>query len=249
MGTRLATRAIGSNAATFTALCRASPGARTIVVGDVCAVVTPATPERPLFNAAFGLAPGGIARAYADVAAIYRDAGVGGWTTFADPQDDASIAALSGNGHVLDGVPRLMGTAAARIRPRSVAADVRDEPDAAVVAALNDTVYGYPGSFGRAVCSLDGLRALVAVDGGRAVSCAVAHETDGDCHVTLVATLPTHRGRGLAGALVTRLVRSALERGCDTTTLVATRTGMPLYERLGYEELGGLEMWERTLAP
>ena len=37
----------------------------------------------------------------------------------------------------------------------------------------------------------------------------------------------------------------ASERGCRTTTLVATRLGRPVYERLGYRSLGPIEMWEQ----
>ena len=29
------------------------------------------------------------------------------------------------------------------------------------------------------------------------------------------------------------------------TTLIATKLGFPVYEKLGYRDVGGLEMWER----
>jgi GNAT superfamily N-acetyltransferase len=247
MTASLAVRAMRSNAATFAALCAASPGAHTLTRPGVSAVVTPETPERPLFNAAFGLEPGALAGAYDELAAAYRDAGVGAWTTFVHPADECSIALLAARGHVLDGEPRLMGAPAAGVEVRAVDAEVVADPDPAVVAGLNDATYGYPGSFGRALRSFEGLRALVAVAGGEPVSCALANETAGDCHVTLVATLPSHRGRGLASALVAGLVRAAHGRGCETTTLVATRAGAPVYERLGYRDVGSLEMWERAL--
>jgi hypothetical protein len=37
----------------------------------------------------------------------------------------------------------------------------------------------------------------------------------------------------------------ARERGCETTSLQATQMGLPVYRRLGYRELGVIEMWER----
>jgi GNAT superfamily N-acetyltransferase len=66
-----------------------------------------------------------------------------------------------------------------------------------------------------------------------------------NCDITLVATLPEARGRGMAGALIRRALADARERGCRTTTLVATRLGYPVYARLGYRDLGRLQMWER----
>jgi GNAT superfamily N-acetyltransferase len=85
----------------------------------------------------------------------------------------------------------------------------------------------------------------VAVVHGEAVGCAVAHDANGDCHITLVATLPAHRRQGIASGLVRRLVRRGRERGCTTTSLVATRIGVPVYARLGYRDLGAVQMWER----
>ena len=38
----------------------------------------------------------------------------------------------------------------------------------------------------------------------------------------------------------------AAERGNETTTLVSTALGYPVYERLGYRTVGRLAMWERA---
>ena len=67
----------------------------------------------------------------------------------------------------------------------------------------------------------------------------------GDAEVNFVATVPEARGRGLAGALMTRALADARERGRLTTTLVATKLGRPVYERMGYRPLGTVQMWER----
>jgi predicted GNAT family acetyltransferase len=62
--------------------------------------------------------------------------------------------------------------------------------------------------------------------------------------VTAVATLPEHRGRGLASAIVERLLADARDRGMRTGTLQASKAGAPVYERLGFADLGFIEMWE-----
>ena len=244
----LATRAIRSNAACFAALCAGSPGARRLSQNGLLALATPAAPERPLFNVAFVLAPGAIAGAYDELERFYHDAGAHGWTVFTEPGDAVSAAGLEEHGHELDAEPRLMGAPAADVAGAG-------EPEAAilrgvgpgVIASLNDEVYGYPGSFARALLSLDQLdRFAIAVD-GRPVSCALAHDASGDCHITLVATLAAHRGNGYAGDLVRALVREGVARGCTTTTLIATRAGASLYQRLGYRDVGHLQMWERLM--
>jgi predicted GNAT family acetyltransferase len=54
--------------------------------------------------------------------------------------------------------------------------------------------------------------------------------------VSAVCTDPAHRGRGLAGALVLRLVAGILERG-ETPCLHAVAdnvTALRLYEQLGF---------------
>jgi GNAT superfamily N-acetyltransferase len=244
----LAARAISSNAACFSGLVAGSPGSRRMSEPGLLALATPAAPERPLFNVAFALSPGAAAGRYDVLERFYRDAGISGWTVFVDPADEASAEALEEQGHVLDSQPRLMGAPAADVAGHAdPPVELMRNPGASVVASLNDEVYGYPGSFARALVSLDQHHGLAAAVDGRPVSCALAHDTSGDCHITLVATLADHRGHGYAGALVRTLVRDGIARGCTTTTLGATRAGAPLYERLGYQDVGSLQMWERVM--
>ena len=61
----------------------------------------------------------------------------------------------------------------------------------------------------------------------------------------MVATLERARGRGLATALMRQALLEARERGMETTSLQATRMGAPIYARLGYRDLGAIQMWER----
>jgi ribosomal protein S18 acetylase RimI-like enzyme len=238
-------RAADANAASFAAVAAASPGGRRLTAPGVSAIATPAAPERPLFNAAFGLEPGAVAEAYGRLAGFYAEARIPRWTAFVDPADRQSRAALEANGHVLDAEPRMMLGRTEDVAGEDGLIELDPAPTPETIAALNDGVYGYPGSFARTLRSLAALDAAVAVAGGEPVACAVAHDADGDCHITLVATLPDHRRRGIASGLVRRLVRRGRERGCTTTSLVATRTGAPVYARLGYRDLGAVQMWER----
>jgi len=242
----LRTRAAEANAASFIAIATASAGGRTLEEPGVRAIATPAAPERPLFNAAFGLEPGALARAYDRLARCYAEAGVPRWTAFVDPADAESVAALAGKGHELDAEPRMMLAQAADVAETEAPLELDPAPTPETIAALNDRVYGYPGSFARTLCSLDGLDPLVAVVDSEPVACALAHDEGGDCHITLVATLPAHRRQGIASGLIRRLVGRGRERGCTTTSLVATRAGAPVYERLGYRDLGSVQMWERA---
>ena len=242
----LVTRAAEANAASFVAIAAASAGGRSLEEPGVRAIATPAAPERPLFNAAFGLEPGALARAYDRLAGFYAEAGVPRWTAFVDPADSESVAALAGNGHELDGEPRLMLAPAADVAGDGTPIELDPSPTPETIAALNDRVYGYPGSFARTLRSLDGLDACVAVVAAEPVACALAHDAAGDCHITLVATLPAQRRQGIASGLIHRLVRRGRERGCTTTSLVATRSGVPVCERLGYRDLGPVQMWERA---
>ncbi|HEY2868618.1 MAG TPA: GNAT family N-acetyltransferase [Gaiellales bacterium] len=241
----LVTRAAEANAASFVAIAAASAGGRTLEEPGVRAIATPAAPERPLFNAAFGLEPGALARAYDRLAAFYAEADVPRWTAFVDPADSESIAAVAGNGHELDAEPRMMLADAADIAGSETPIELDPAPAPETIAGLNDRVYGYPGSFARTLCSLAGLDPLVALVDSEPVACALAHDDAGDCHITLVATLPAYRRQGIASGLIRRLVRRGRERGCTTTSLVASRAGTPVYERLGYRDLGHVHMWER----
>ena len=59
-----------------------------------------------------------------------------------------------------------------------------------------------------------------------------------------VATAPEARGRGLSTALMRQALSDAAARGCETSTLQATKLGRPVYERVGYQDFGALQMWE-----
>jgi hypothetical protein len=75
-------------------------------------------------------------------------------------------------------------------------------------------------------------------------SFVLMHDHDGDCGFWFAATVPEARGLGLVTGC--SCVRSSTHAsGCATSTTQATAMGRGIYRRLGYRELGALELWER----
>jgi ribosomal protein S18 acetylase RimI-like enzyme len=58
-----------------------------------------------------------------------------------------------------------------------------------------------------------------------------------------VATDPARRRRGIASALMRRLLADARERGFAWCVLQSSSGGQPLYERLGFWRLGGYAVY------
>jgi ribosomal protein S18 acetylase RimI-like enzyme len=84
-------------------------------------------------------------------------------------------------------------------------------------------------------------RLFAAEVDARLVAHAELYSEGGVGQVENVVTLPAHRGRGLARALVLRGVAESRAVGNDLTFLVADADDWPqrLYERLGFETIGG----------
>lgn len=61
--------------------------------------------------------------------------------------------------------------------------------------------------------------------------------------IYLLATLPEHRGRGLARALLTHAIAATATR---YTVLVATLDGQPLYEKLGFQTVSNAIWYFRS---
>jgi GNAT superfamily N-acetyltransferase len=161
--------------------------------------------------------------------------------------DAASEALLERAGHALDADPAAMAMELESFEaPRPQDLDLEPEPTLETVARLNDLSYTFGSDdFERCLQHAPSLHLYVARLDGRPVACATGHDHDGDFSVTFTATLPEARGRGLAARLLTHALHDARERGCTTTSLQATKMGQPVYERLGYRNLGPLRMWER----
>jgi GNAT superfamily N-acetyltransferase len=231
---------------------RGSPGARVVERDGVVAAVVPAAPERSVVNSVLYESAGGLAAAYDEVATAYAEIGAA-WTVWVPSHDQEAQAVLEQAGHVLDAHPEMMAVDLRRGVERPADGALEDWTaygDPAVVGPLNDRSYTFgTDSFARAYSGLppDELMTYVARLDGRAVGCLMVVDHEGNADVEMVAVVPEARGRNIAGNLLAHALADAADRGLETSTLVATRLGRPVYERLGYRSFGTLQMWERRL--
>jgi GNAT superfamily N-acetyltransferase len=214
----------------------------------ITAALVPATPERSVCNGVVFDDAASLERALEPLASRFEDAGVRAWTVWVPAHDRDAAALLERHGHRLDASPAAMAIELAEFSsPPAPGLDLDPDPDLAEIGRLNDAAYGYEDQFTRALELLkrDSAYVYIARLDGEPAACTIALDHDRDCLIGLVATLPAARGRGLASALVTSALLDARTRGCETSSLQATRMGQPVYERIGYRDLGPIEMWER----
>jgi GNAT superfamily N-acetyltransferase len=223
-------------------------GGRALASDGVLAAVTPALPERSLANSVIYQSEEALEAAYANLTAAYDDAGVRAWTVWVPGHHERARALLERNGHKLDAMPAAMIADLAAVPPPGADDPEPDpRPRAEDVGRVNDLAYGTGDEYQRLLGAGDldpAYTYLARLHGGPAAT-VVTRDLDGDCSVWWVATVPEARGRGLASGLMRRALAAGRERGCEVTTLQATQLGRPVYERLGYRMLGGIEMWER----
>jgi ribosomal protein S18 acetylase RimI-like enzyme len=227
-----------------------SEGAHTLDRDGVRAAVVPAAPERAVANSVAYRDPGALEAVYDELANAY--AGIGAsWTVWVWPDHEAPGRFLGSRGHVLDAQPAAMIHDLEGLeRPAPDAlADWTADGDFTVVGPLNDRAYGFDtDSFTRALSRRpgDSTRVYVARADGEPVGCLLVTDEDGNADVESVAVVPEARGRGISRYLLQHALVDAAERGNETSTLVATKLGYPVYERLGYRTVGHFAMWERA---
>jgi GNAT superfamily N-acetyltransferase len=224
-----------------------APDSRLIRRDGLLASLTPASPQRSLFNSVFYEAPTVLAAELDSLAEEYDSNGVCAWTVWVPDEDRHTARLMEGRGHALDAAPRAMALELAELAPEPPAPEgVEPGPcEAAVAADLNDRAYGYgPDGFRAALAGPTPIRWHGAFAGGEPVGCVGTIEVGDDCCATGVATPPQQRGRGIASWLLHRALSEARREGMATGSLQATKAGAPLYERLGFADFGYIEMWE-----
>jgi GNAT superfamily N-acetyltransferase len=230
-------------------MCASAPGGRLVELEGVVAAVMPATPERSMMNAVVYERPHALASALGELAATYAEAGVEAWVVLAPAVDGEAKRLLRRSGHArvastqgmarrLDGLER---------PPRHALEEWIANGDPAAMAAICDRAFSFGTAFTRALSGLPRRRArvyLASLD-GQPVSCVMTSDHEGNCAVDLTATLPEAQGRGLSGALLAHALADAAERGCESTTVVASPVGECVYERLGYRAVCPIQHWVR----
>jgi GNAT superfamily N-acetyltransferase len=225
---------------------------RAVELDGVVAGVTPGVPNSSLPNSVIYEDEERLVAALPELAGMYDDAGVNAWTVWVPPDHERARAALAEAGHVLDAAPTAMIADLADVEPpRDDDLQPEPEPRAEQVGAINDRAFGTNGSFAAMMGqgALDPAHAYVVRVDGEPAGCLGTRDHEGDCGVYWVAVVPEARGRGITQALLRRALSDGRERGCDVSTLEATKMGRPVYERAGYRALGPIEMWERRKPP
>lgn len=229
-----------------------SPGGSLIRRPGLVATVTPALPHRSVVNSVVYRDAGALAEALDELATAYEQAGVLAWTVWVPEGEDGARELLGAAGHVLDATPRAMAAPLGEIDLAGGAGEVasRRADEAGEMCALLETVFGW-----EAAATVHMFKRLpveghvyLAHAGGAPAACVAALDVHGDTTIWNVATLPQARGQGLARSLMRQALLDARQRGCATTSLQATAMGRPVYARMGYRDLGPLEMWERRRA-
>ena len=225
-----------------------SDGGRSLVLDGVVAAVTPAVPERSLPNSVVYESEEALEAALPRLARVYDEAGVLAWTVWTPDYHRHARQLLEQAGHKLDATPAAMIADLDDIeRPREDDPEPDPEPTLDDLGRINDLAYSTGDAFGRLLGqgrADPGCTYIARVHGGPAAS-TVTQVHAGDCSVWWVATVPEARGCGLAPGLMRRALDAGRRRGCEVTTLQATKLGRPVYERMGYRTLGTIEMWER----
>jgi GNAT superfamily N-acetyltransferase len=245
----LLSRTLASLRSSYALGVKGAPDSRLLELDGLVASIVPATPERSVLNGVVYERVEALEANLEEIAAAYEAAGVRAWTVWVPEADKRAVKLLESAGHVLDASPRAMAMELDALgNPRGPEPKWSGDWDIQAAGLINDRAYGDPeGLWASAMSGVpEGLAHLylVRVDGEPA-SMVMVHDHEDDCVFWYAATVPEARGRGYVSALLHRALSDARDRGCRTTTTEATAMGRPVYERIGYRDLGALHMYER----
>jgi len=212
-----------------------TPKAKLDAIAGASVAIFPSGPERDVYNNALldrALGQPAASEAAAEIARIYAAAGVESYAIWVHESERAAIAALAESGLQVDMSTRAMAVSLGEISPA--------EPEFKVERT------GLPEHFRSfdapenllAGAEPDDFEVVVSRLGGRAVATGMAFDNDGDRGIFDLGTQPEARRRGLGTAVVTFLLRRAVERGYATASVQASEMAEGLFAALGFTDLG-----------
>jgi GNAT superfamily N-acetyltransferase len=225
-----------------------APRAEVIEADGMVAAVMPTAPHSSVMNVALTVDPTATPAQLATLAERYRQAGMTKWGLWVDGDHVEAAKAAEAQGMVLDS------------RPTPMVIDLHALPfddapprapvDLATIGRVNDLAYGYPEP--KLAPAIRGLPPETLTYGasheGSTAAVAIAYDLGDDTAVWFVATLPSAQRKGLGRAILQRLLLDARERGQRTASLQASPKGRPLYERIGFEPVGALHLYEERFS-
>ncbi|AEI63385.1 GNAT family N-acetyltransferase [Corallococcus macrosporus] len=235
-----------TNVIAFRHLQRARGPLRHLGLPGVDAFCLPEHPEHPRAQQAFFQDAGALGAALPALEAFFRGLGIATWRVVVLPGDTEGRRVLADAGFRPDAV-RLdaMGLALgdAPDAPPELALEASETQDDLV--AINKRTWSALGG------QLDvwlrpprlPVHTLVAKEAGAPLACGTALDVGDTAGIYMVATMPEARGRGLAAQVMRGLHHQARARGMTAAVLQATPEARPLYQRLGYRDLGAWETW------
>ncbi len=212
------------------------------------AFCVPERPEHLRFQQVYFHDAGALAVALPTLEDFFRDLGIPAWRVALLPGDAEGRRVLEGAGFRPDAVRMdALGLALEDVpdtRPDFPleASETQDD-----MVAINKRTWSALGG------QLDvwlrpprlEVHTLVAKEDGVPLACGMARDVGDTTGIYMVATVPEARGRGLAAQVMHGLHHHARARGMKAAVLQATPEAKPLYQRLGYRDLGAWENWGR----
>jgi GNAT superfamily N-acetyltransferase len=93
--------------------------------------------------------------------------------------------------------------------------------------------------------ALPGVDIFLARDGDEPVSTVTTTATGATVGVWTMATAPSRQRQGAGRAVLAHAMREQRETGAERFYLLATESGKPLYERMGFQTVSELAVWVR----
>ncbi|WIG94347.1 GNAT family N-acetyltransferase [Myxococcus sp. SDU36] len=237
-----------SNVIAFKHLQRERGTLRHLGLPGVDAFCLPEHPEHARAQQVFFHDAGALRDALPALTDFYRRLDLPGWRVVLPPGDPEARRVLEAAGFGPDAVRMdAMGLALGDVPdvPPDISLEVSETQDDMV--AINKRTWGQLGR------QLDvwlrpprlPVHTLVAKAAGVPLACGLARDVGDTAGIYMVATVPEARGQGLAAQVMRGLHHQARARGMTAAVLQATPEAKPLYQRLGYRDLGAWETWGR----